>query len=244
MGLDVYVGSLTRYFSRDWKTILQQWAESGKGPPVEVVRQNEADAVTDPEQLRPAVVAWRESLNRGLAPHLRSPLDWDEHGQTPYFTDKPAWSCWGALVLWAAYSEHPDLLPPRANPLSLPDRSTGDWHRDPAYRRSTTDGFATRYGQLIDDVEVWLPAEFSFTFEARWITGKTIRFGSCHLLVAQLEALNASTWKVTAAKSEQWKREGAEFDAPLETSARFAFAVTRWLADRAVEHRLPMLLDY
>ena len=245
MGLDIYVGSLTRYFSRDWRTIVQQWAESGKGPPVEIVRQNEPDdAVTDPELIRPAVVAWREGLNHALAPHVRSRVDWDEEGKTPYFTDKPAWSCYGALILWAAYSEHPDLTRPRSNPLALPDRRTGDWHDDPAYRRSTTDGFATSYGQLLDDVEVWLPGDFSFTFEAQWITGKTIRFGSCQRLVAQLDALNTSTWKVAAAELERWRRDGAEFEAPLEVSAHFAFAVTRSLAGEAVQHRLPMLLDY
>ena len=245
MGLDIYVGSLTRYFSRDWKTILQQWAESGKGPPFELVRENEpSDVVTDPEQIRPAVVAWREGLNQALAAHVASPIAWDEHGETPYFTDKPGWSGHGALVLWTAYSEHPDLPRPPSNPLALPDRTDGDWHEDVAYRRSTTRGFATRYGQLLDDVEVWLPAEFSFTFEAQWVTGTTIRFGSCQRLVAQLDALNASTWNVTAVELERWRHDGAEFDAPLEVSARFAFAVARTLAGQAVAHKLPMLLDY
>ncbi len=27
MGLDIYAGTLTRYYSHNWKTIVQQWAE-------------------------------------------------------------------------------------------------------------------------------------------------------------------------------------------------------------------------
>ena len=27
MGLDLYAGTLTRYYSHNWKTIMQQWAE-------------------------------------------------------------------------------------------------------------------------------------------------------------------------------------------------------------------------
>ena len=27
MGLDIYAGTLTRYYSHNWKTAVQQWAE-------------------------------------------------------------------------------------------------------------------------------------------------------------------------------------------------------------------------
>ena len=26
MGLDIYAGTLTRYYSHNWKTVVQQWA--------------------------------------------------------------------------------------------------------------------------------------------------------------------------------------------------------------------------
>lgn len=28
MGLDIYAGTLTRYYSHNWKTVTQQWAEA------------------------------------------------------------------------------------------------------------------------------------------------------------------------------------------------------------------------
>ena len=244
MGLDIYVGSLTRYFARDWKTVIQQASES-QGIPVEVVRVNESEgAVTDPEELRPAVLAWRQGLSQGLSAHGVQPLEWDESGRAPYFTDKPAWDCYGALILWAAYSEHPELSRPSANPLHLPGRKTGDWHNDEAYRRIGADGFRTRYGQLLRDVEVWLPGEFDFTFDAQWLTGKPVRIGASRHLFRQLADLNASTWNAAESELERWRRDGAEVLAPLEVSARFAFSVLNHLAGKAVEHRLPMLLDY
>lgn len=245
MGLDIYVGSLTRYFARDWKTIIQQAAERGQIPQVQVIRQNEPkDAVTDPEQIRPAVLAWRQGLSTGLGQHLRSPLEWDESNASPYFTDKPAWNCYGALLLWAAYSEHQDLKRPMLNPLSLPGRRTGDWHSNPAYQRSVAEGFRTRYGQLLHDVEVWLPAEYEFTFKAQWVTGDDRWLGACGRLASELDDLNTRTWKATPAELDACRRDGADFEAPLEVAARFAFALVRGLAEKAVEHRLPMLLDY
>ncbi|HEY7064501.1 MAG TPA: hypothetical protein VII06_23700 [Chloroflexota bacterium] len=47
MGLDVYVGTLTRYYRRDWSTVVQQWG-AAHGVPVQVVRPNEGTSHADP----------------------------------------------------------------------------------------------------------------------------------------------------------------------------------------------------
>ena len=66
MGLDVYVGSLTRYLSGDWETVVQQWGRES-GTPGNVVRaQNPTDAIRDPDVLTPAILAWRSSLGEGM----------------------------------------------------------------------------------------------------------------------------------------------------------------------------------
>ncbi|MBI5366610.1 MAG: hypothetical protein HZA54_06205, partial [Planctomycetes bacterium] len=58
MGLDVYVGTLTRYYTGDWKTIIQQVGERS-GMTVEVIRAHAPpDAVRDPAAVRRAVLAW------------------------------------------------------------------------------------------------------------------------------------------------------------------------------------------
>jgi len=113
MGLDVYVGPLSRYYAGDWETIVQQVAK-GSGIAVEIVRPKPPrrgwfkklrDGLhffrpTAEESVR----RWRKRLRRDLG---ISDLDWNEDPETEYMTDKPAWDCYGALVLWAAYDELP-----------------------------------------------------------------------------------------------------------------------------------------
>jgi len=116
MGLDIFVGSYTRYYAGDWETVVQRYGWQN-GLPVEgVQRSHGPDAVTDPEQIRPSIVAWRDQLSAGLGDNLDRPLDWDESASAPYFTDKPAWDGYAALLLWASYADHPDLKNPREHP--------------------------------------------------------------------------------------------------------------------------------
>jgi len=125
MGLDVYVGSLTRYYAGDWELIAQQVAREA-GVPLQIVRTNAdpADAIRDPAIIGPVVNRWRDQLSASLSEHLSAPLDWNEEADQPYFTDKPAWDCYSGLMLWAAYSEHPEL--------KRPDDNAEDFGHDPA----------------------------------------------------------------------------------------------------------------
>ena len=236
MGLDVYVGTLTRYYAGEWQTVVQQ-ATRDAGFPVTIIRHNvPSDAVTDPAVIEPAVIAWRDALNVGLRPHLTAPLTWNE-GMTPsYFTDKPAWESYAALLIWAAHEEH--------RGLPLPSVAPEDWSADVAVCRSQAEGFRSRYGQLLHGAELWLPGDFSFTFSAGDLGGDAVTIGCVHALVSQLRDLNDRTWKANAAEVSEYLRLGAERGAPLETSARFGFAVFMKLAESAAEHHLPLKLDY
>jgi hypothetical protein len=233
--LDVYVGSLTRYYAGDWELIAQQAAKE-LGLPIEVIRQNDPpDAVRDPEQIRPTVLAWRESLSVALADQLAAPLDWDERAEAPYFTDKPTWDCHSDLVLWAAYDEQ--------RQLRLPEEHVDDWSQDPAYRLSAHPDAKTRYSQLYD-VGLWLPSDFGFVFKTEDITRAEILVGSSATLLKQLRELNARTWHAEQGILHQWRRDGADHGAPLQAGARFAFALFSELAGEAIKHRLPMRLDW
>jgi hypothetical protein len=109
MGLDVYVGSFTRCYAGDSELVTQTAARE-LGLALQVSRLNDpADAIRNPEHLRPMVTTWQKSLSEDLADHLKEPLSWDEAPGSPYFTDKPTWDCYGDLTLWAAYQEQPHL---------------------------------------------------------------------------------------------------------------------------------------
>src|SRR5579872_6323008 len=93
VGLDIYVGSLTRYYSGDWEMVAQKAARE-LGLELTVVRAHDPeDAIRDPEAIRPVVLAWREQLSEALAESITDKLDWDESQEAPYFTDKPTWDC-------------------------------------------------------------------------------------------------------------------------------------------------------
>lgn len=235
MGLDVYVGSLTRYHSGEWELIAQKIARE-LGMSIEVVRQHPASGeATDQNEIRERVLAWRDELNDSLSADLGSPLSWDEGPDTPYFTDKPTWDNYMDLPLWAAYDEQERL--PR------PIEHVEDWSEDEAYQRSSGLNDKSRYSHLFN-VSAWLPCEFDFLFDAKDIAGVELRFGSSLKLVSQLHELNGRTWQATPDVVQQWCKEGAEHGAPLELGAKFAFSVFLQLAEQAVHHSLPMRLDW
>jgi hypothetical protein len=96
MGLDVYVGPLTRYYAGNWETIVQQRSKQF-GIPVAIVRPRQGlfRRLFDRLSLRPptaetAVRRWRDTLRRDLG---IADLDWNEDLEVDYETDKPAWDC-------------------------------------------------------------------------------------------------------------------------------------------------------
>lgn len=71
MGLDLYVGTLTRYYTRNWKTVVQQWAEeNGWGfhrvTPDGQAIEPEAEMAAD--EVRESMESWRASCARCFCP--------------------------------------------------------------------------------------------------------------------------------------------------------------------------------
>ena len=236
MGLDVYVGSLTRYYSGDWETVVARAArEQGMG--FEVIRSNPdpPDKIIDPAVISQAVDAWRNSLEKGLGSALPGGLFWDERAQADYFTDKPDWVGYAGLVLLAAHTALPEY--PR------PKRATAHFDRDAAYQSLAAQEFRCRFFQIFG-VEVWLPCSFPFTFIAADPTGSEIQFGSSVTLLEQLRQLNTETYGADAETLARWKFDGAGPEDPFEESAQFGLANFLHHAQLSVEHQLPMKLDY
>lgn len=234
MALDVYVGSLTRYYAGTWENLVEKAArERGAPPPVRSAK--ESDAARSEDRIRARVVAWRAALAKALGKRLAGPLDWDETDAAPWFTHRPGWDGFGSLVLWAAYAEHPALR--------LPETLPEEWDHDVALMRSTADGFRSRYSHLVRNVEMWLPVAFEITFEGENVEGRRVVMGSVTTLRRQLADLNAATWKASAADVTAWGRAPTE-EGPVEERARYAFAILTELAQRANGEGLPMKLDH
>ena len=215
MALGIYVGSLARYYGRE---------RTGLAAP-------HGDAT-----LAAAIDVWRGVLSESVGRTLGRSLAWNEGADTPCFASRLGWSAFGALVLWAAYAEQ--------SALSRPDKLPDDWDDDPALARSNAPGFRSRYSHLVRNVEIWLPAEFTFTFEGDDIEGRRVMFGSVPRLGEQLRLLNQATWQADTAVVAAWRETAPASHSSLEACARHAFAVLGDLADKAAAHNLPMTLDY
>lgn len=236
MGLDIYVGSLTRYHAGDWETIVQRTAREA-GMKMQTIRANPdpPDKITDQTVINQAVRQWMQGLSVGLAKHISAPLDWDEKADAPYFTDKPDWVGYSGVILLAAHLEHPSIPQPQA--------ATSHWDKDPAWQASTEEGYHSRFGQILTP-EYWLPSDFPFTFKAPDVTGTVVTFGSSQALLQQLTTLNNETLNGTEEDLSLWAYEGAGSGDPFVKSAQFGIAMFIRHARLSVEHRLPMKLDY
>jgi hypothetical protein len=232
MGLDIYVGTFTRYYRRDWLTIVQQ-SFPGR---VDIVRSPENAAGTaDPKEIQQIVADWAAGLSLSLK--LSSP--WSEDDQRPYFTDKPAWDGYGALMLWAAYEDQG--ISPGLHHQPITTQNCMD---DPVLKKYDDRRVDTRYAQLLLGEEMWLPIPSPSVFRSVDAAGNERMFGNCGKLLAELDLLNSRTWKATPETADAWRREGCEHGSSLEVAARFGWAVVHGLAGHAVAHRLPMILDY
>ena len=106
MGLDIYAGTLTRYYSHNWKTVVQQWAEENgysfnritpDGEPAD----NEEEM--SPAEVQAAVENWRDQILSAISQPGQPPYaPWLEDNEKPYYTDKPDWDAFGAMLLVAA----------------------------------------------------------------------------------------------------------------------------------------------
>jgi hypothetical protein len=221
VGLDVYVGSLTRYYVE------------GPADVVERVARHQGMTVSDgqaaEEVIRAAVLHWRDRLSRWLGDRLDAPLDWDESGPAPCFTDKPGWDGYGGALLLAAHDEHPELPPPA--------QVSADWPDDLAYQAASARGAGSRYSQLLTP-ELWLPCRFGFTVRTRDITGEEVEVGSSVALLDQLELLAARY------RLDDRPPEPAADGHSLSAAAGAGLAVLLRLAERSVVCRVPMRLDF
>jgi len=255
MAFDVYVGTMTRYYRRDWENIAQRICRE-HGHHYEIIHSGgKPGPPPSADDVRAVIIAWRDALNASLTAHGCPALSWDEDDAQPYVTDRPGWDGYSALLVWAAHDEHPDL--------PLPDVAP-NWTDDEAFVRSTGKGFRSRYFTIVEP-QVWLPGSFEAAFRARApASDHAIHMGSVFRLRAELDALYAATAnklkELMAATPRAPVRPGKkpglfgrllgrkanyqEAPATLAEAAEHSLRVFRELAEQACTHRLPMMLDY
>jgi hypothetical protein len=234
MAFDVYAGSLTRYYTDRWENVVQKRARE-QGYSNQKIGPDGPRTPPSPEEVQSAIADWRQAVAQALGEKLSEPLQWEESVSTPYFTDRPGWEGYSALLLWAAYASAPEAPPER-----IPE--TG-WADDPVFQRAIERDSGTRYRQILQP-ELWLPADYDFCFNYPSVVQQPTWIGSTGGLRRDLDELNERTFR--ASEAELARCLTGEFDAAteLEHDALFTLALFVSLAREADHHRLPMILSY
>ena len=255
MGLDLYAGTLTRYYARDWMTATQRWAEEngygydriGPDGPMEQEQK------PDPAQVLPAIEGWRDSLLAALKNGGTDWPAWPESIDAPYYTDKPDWDAWHALLLAAACSTCGEQLP------STVERG---WYQKfgdiPVVQRASREN----KGSLLAGAELWLPFPEPFWFQCPNPLGNQITISTTAGLRKELEGLNTALWQAPEEEVLSWPctqgypatgqvmPDGSirHIEAPPQLDpvslAKYAYAILWEAVTFSEEHQVPILLDY
>lgn len=231
MGLDIYVGPLTRLYSCTWENVIQQ-LEHQDGIPTSI-RYPDGFNPPSAEEALDDVIRWRNAVNRHFADDLDKPLDWPEGAEEPYYTDKPDTDPYLCLLAAARYVDTGQTLPEEL-----------DVKGDIPILSEMKGEIKTRFPHLLLGVELWLPADFNLLFSANDAIGNQQMFGSTLRLLEELKTLNAECWGADPETLKSWSRGGPHQDGAFQHDARFGFAVLYAMAEKAVETGYPMALDY
>jgi hypothetical protein len=258
MAFDVYVGTMTRYYRREWENVAQRMARE-QGFNYNMIYAGGAPSPPQPaEEIQSIVADWSQMLSAGLQSLVVGKISWDEGEEQPYFTDRPGWPGYRGLLLWAAYAEHADLRPPTA----LPD----SWEDDLAFQKSNGEGFKSRFLQILR-AQLWIPADFNAVADGPDLCQNPTCIGSTFELKRQLNELRDETIerlkmaKLEPVASPQPKTKSgglirrlfskmpsqmpvADNQDRLVDAAEFGLTIFQDLASKACEHRLPILLNF
>lgn len=253
MGLDIYAGTMVRYYSRNWKTSVQQWGEAN-GVQVNIIRPEEQNAAPVPvEEITADVISWREQLIQALAGELTGQPHWNEdNNTTPYYTDKPDWDALNALRLYALCKLQERKVPDTVD-------KNFDIQKQPAYKKFIKDQNTAI--SLLHCSGWWLPISDSFMFNGYLPTGHQRMIATTGMLREELERINAIEWNADEQTIIGWRdTEGYPTDALWKNGqmehiakhkvfdtvslAKFAFSILWQAVRHSMQYGTLIIYDY
>ncbi|GAB3084040.1 hypothetical protein [Pedococcus soli] len=239
MGMDVYVGPLSRYLSGDWLTLVQQ-VGAAAGHHVEVVRPE--GSRLSPEDAATAAATWRDELCAALP---CGPA-WREGTELPYWTDKPDWDGYGGLVLLASYVEQPDLAPGRGGGFLRRGRTDDprDFTSAPAFVEAAK--APKRFPSLLKGAQWWLPVDTGpVLFRSSTPSGPMLMMARISALLVELKGLSEAVGLTDRAEQAAVRQAGPPRPgADAQTCGRFGLSTFLPLAGKAYVDKQPLVLDH
>ncbi len=257
MGLDIYSGRLTPYYSGNWETLAQQLTDENG---VEYTKMddngNEIQPVEDDSeiaQLRDALKVWADNFAANVNPPLSPPL-WDEDTDCGYYTDKPDWEAYWALVTLTAYLS--------MKKRGWPEYIEVGWDAldDPVVKEAMSNKVPN---SLLLNSDLWLPIPAKSIYATVLPTGDEGTISTVSLLKQELEELNEKLWKADEATILSWRDD--KYYVPVkqkksmfgflskkkpkekfrtEDLAKCAYSILYQAVHFAGKHNVPIVLDY
>lgn len=230
MLIELYVGTLTRYYSEQWQNGLTR-----SGEPTPFSGPRNPNRVNDPVELQGIIAGWLEEASLKLKEHLAEPLSWREGMNEAWDVADLGFDGYGGAMLLAAYSV--TGCTPR------PPSFSKHWGKDPAMELIRQSKNRNPVWELMN-CNLWMPCNFQFGIGLNDPAGQPMRAGSLDLLWSALLALNEGNWNASHEEILSWNslalQEGTDFD----TQARFGFSVFYRMCAMARERRLPLKLHF
>ncbi len=249
MGLDIYAGTLTRYYSRTWKTVAQQFAEAN-GIEFQTMYIEEQGDIPTPESIQDDMQDFANQIAEALDDGQTA---WQESLDIGYYTDKPDWQAFGALILHTASIYYKVEAPKTI-------MSDEDIFEQELVARALNDEEVNM--PLLNDCEWWLPFKGDDGFMCNLPDNREMHVSTIDVLVRMLDKINERSWQADEETILSWSKtegysgepiditdENLEIADKVETHsidslAKFAFSIFYQGAKFAKENNVPLLLDY
>lgn len=252
MGLDIYAGTLTRYYTHNWKTAAQQFAETN-GINFQTIRSQQEDETNlSPKEIQEIATQWRDAIVKGL--NLNPEPLWNEdYNNTPYYTNKPDWDALNALLLYIAakYSnkEVPATIIKNFDVYEHP--IIKDFLEIKDFQLSLFDGNGW-----------WLPMKQNIMFNYVLPNSQKSPLATSGLLLEELKVYNSFEWNADRDTIVSWSTtEGYPADSTYskengfkevtehkvyntESLAKFAFSILWQAAEFSLEQGVVVIYDF
>jgi hypothetical protein len=233
--INIFVGSLTRYYSAAWDTELTRAAKS-RGEPYQLFAGQTGAPELNPNAIEPAVLRWRKELNAAVESYVPSPLTWQEGMEASWAALNLGRRGYNGIVLAAAYAQKPSLI----HPLAYVD----DCREDPAVMACQSARAEAPIFNIVCS-SLWLPGNFSFGTSYIDPPGRgTLQIGSLGLLKKALGAINDIKFQAGDSDIAQWASVDPLTDQTFELQMRFGFATFYLGCQLAIDRKLPLKLHH
>lgn len=255
MGMDVYAGTFTRYYARNWKTVTQRFCEENGiayqqlGVHADIAPEDKMS----PEEIEQGVNQWIRHTTAALKQAgIETAECWQDDNEKPYYTDKPDWDAFGALLIYAA-----GKLLNKESPEQF--KKGTDFCNHPLLKEAM-EGSAGEMS-LYRGVCHWLPIDDSFMFNYVLANGVEAEIGTVRCLKAELCKINEMCWNADEDTVIDWSfSEGYPDDGKIvdgkpqigkvhevydtQSLAKFAFSVLWQAVKFSEKENVPIILDY